>query len=164
MVKTSGRSHKREGKGVIKRLRYLKAISLALAMRWVLKTTRTWSSDDRCFGKACWDTLMLRSLMESRMTFIIHHVLVILITEKHSKRTFSTIDSIHALKPGCMFKLSLMKYATNDHGKLAAERILLTSWSVLNEDNLARWQISNVARPICDISRQTASVSVYDLR
>ena len=82
MAKTSGGSHMREGKDVIKRLRYLKAISLALAMQWVLKTTWACSSDVRCFGEACWDALMLRSLMESRITFIIHRVLII---EKHSK-------------------------------------------------------------------------------
>ena len=37
---------------------------------------------------------------------------------------------MHALRPECMFKLSLMKYETNDDGNPVAERILSTSWRV----------------------------------
>jgi hypothetical protein len=53
MAKTSTGSHINEGNDVIRRLRYLEAISLAFAMRCVLSTTRACSSKDRCLGKAC---------------------------------------------------------------------------------------------------------------
>lgn len=107
MANTSVGSHMSEGNDVMRRLRYLEAISLAFAIRCVLKTTSECSSDDRCLGNACCEAFKLRSVMESRMTFQ-----RIRSTESMflgSERTFSATASMHALSPGCSFRLSFIK-------------------------------------------------------
>lgn len=43
------------------------------------------------------------------------------------KPTFSAKDSIQALRPGWLFRLSLMKYETRDDGNPAADRMLSMS-------------------------------------
>ena len=58
-----------DGNEVIKRLRYLEAISRAFSTRWVLQSKRARSSEDKTSGKACAEACAFRSFMQPRMTY-----------------------------------------------------------------------------------------------
>ena len=69
IAKTRGGSHISDGNDVIRRLRYLDAISLAFAMRCVLPISNLRSSPDNVSGNACCDACTFNPPMQPRITF-----------------------------------------------------------------------------------------------
>lgn len=68
IAKTRGGSHISDGNDVISRLRYLEAISRAIAMRCVLPISSLRSSPDNVSGKACWDACAFNPPTQLRIT------------------------------------------------------------------------------------------------
>lgn len=70
IANTRGGSHIKDGKEVMRRLRYREATSRALAIRCVLARSRDRNSDGSSCGSACFAACTFISLMQPRMTYI----------------------------------------------------------------------------------------------